>query len=194
VTTGRGMLGRVKDQLWFEGRGQDVPGAEVFLGHLRTLAADALSSRVTPEDTAAYPYGGCLVTVEVPGVPASERPVATDQLQVLYRPGLLGGYWGCAHLWDDFDPQDPEALHVSAELSPDTAAERGLAWLAQQLQRPLVREEWDHRWPGTRAQRWVLTDTGRVVAGRRPRWSRRHAQPDRTIVLWAGGQELPSTP
>jgi hypothetical protein len=185
-----GILGCVTDGLWFPGEGQDVPGAEEFLRCLRALAGAALSGRVTPEDTVAYPYEGCLVCVGVPGVPALDRPCARDDLELLFRPGLLGGYWGCRHLWDDFDPRDPEALHVSDDLSPATAAEVGLAWLREQLQRPLVREEWDDRWSGTSTQRWVLTDTGKVVAGRRPRWPRRHADPDRTIVLWPGGDPL----
>ena len=67
------------------------------------------------------------MTVDVPGVPRSERPVYRHQLQVLYAPGLLGGYWGCSHVWDDDDPADSESLHVTTDLTPEEAAESA-AW------------------------------------------------------------------
>lgn len=57
------------------------------------------------DDTGAIPYG-CVMAVDVTGVPRSERPVYKNQLQVLDAPGLLGGYWGCSQVRDDYDPAD----------------------------------------------------------------------------------------
>ena len=178
--------GRVSDHVpadWFQGAVDGGPDAETFLARVRDLAPDALGGLVPADDTLAYPYG-CVLTVDVPGVPASEWPVYTNTLQVLYASGLLGGYWGCSHLWDDYDPEDPEALHVTEDLTPGQAAQRAVAWLAEQLRRPLVRQEWNARWYGLGRSRWVLTDTGRVVAGRH-RPPRRRPEPDRVIVLTA---------
>ena len=169
------------DVEWSVGSVESGPDAEAFLARVRELAPAALSGLVSADDTTAYPYG-CVLTVGVPGVPASEWPVHTSTLQVLHTPGLLGGYWGCSHLWDDYDPHDPEALHVTDELAPEQAAERAVGWLAEQLRRPLVRQEWNARWYGLGLSRWVLTDSGRVVAGRH-RPPRRRPHPDRVIVL-----------
>ena len=102
---------------------------------------------------------------------------------MLFAPGFLGGYWGCSHLWDDFDPADPEALHVTGDLTPQKAAEAAVRWMAQQLHRPLVVQEWDNRLSGTKARRWVLTDTGRLVAGKR-RVPRCRPVPSRVLSLW----------
>ena len=103
-------------------------------------------------------------------------------LQVAYAPGFVGGYWGCSHIWDDFDSNDPEALFVAAELTPEQGAERGVAWLAEQLRRPRVRQEWRPSLLSRGAVRWVLTDTGRVLGGRR-RPPRRRPAPDRDVEL-----------
>lgn len=176
---GSGADPGVVDEDWFEGAVEGGPDAESFLLRMRELASVALAGLVPPDNTVAYPYG-CLLTVDVPGVPASEWPVYTNTLQVLYAPGLLGGYWGCSHLWDDYDPADDESLHVTDDLPAELAAERAVAWLAEQLSRPLVRQEWDARWYGLGRSRWVLTDTGRVVAGSR-RVPRRRPVPDRVV-------------
>lgn len=118
----------------------------------------------------------------MPGVPDGEWPVITNHLQVLYAPNFLGGYWGCAHLWDDFDPDNPESMHYPWAVEPDEAADMAVGWISRQLRRPLVREEWDRKLLGG-ATRWVLTDTGRVV-GRRGRLSaRRRSRPDRLIHI-----------
>lgn len=170
----------VETDIWFAGRVEGGPDAEAFLAHVQQLAPTVLGGLVPSGNTAAYPYG-CVIGVAVPGVPPSERPVHAHQLQVSYAPGFLGAYWGCLHLWDDFDPADPEALHVTTELRPDEAAERAVAWLAHELQRPRVREEWDRRWLGT-STRWVLADTGRVLGGR-SRPPRGRPEPDRVIPL-----------
>jgi hypothetical protein len=141
-----------------------------------------MGDRVSADDTALFRYG-CLLTVDVPDVPANEVPVYTHQLQVLFAAGLLGGYWGCSDLWDDYDPADPEALHLDGELTPREAAEAAVRWMAQQLHRRLVVQEWDNRLSGTKTRRWVLTDTGRLVAGKR-RVPRRRPVPSRVVSLW----------
>ena len=169
---------------WFEGAVDGGLDAETFLARVRELAPAALAGLVDPDDTDAIPYG-CVLTVDVPGVPASEWPAYSHMLQVLYAPGLLGGYWGCSHLWDDCDPDDPEALHVTDDLTPEQAAERAVYWLAEQLRRPLVRQEWNARWYGVGLSRWVLTDTGRVVAGRH-RPPRRRPEP---TASWSCARE-----
>ena len=167
-------------EVWFAGRVEGGVDEDAFLDEMRRLAPCRLTGLIGPDATGAHPYG-CVLVVEVPGVPPRENPVTTNQLQVLYSPGFVGGYWGCAHLWDDFDPADPDALHVAAGLTPQEAADTAVGWLAAQLTRPRVLEEWDRRWLGP-AQRWVLSDTGRALGGRgRP--PRGRPDPDRVIPL-----------
>ena len=165
---------------WFEGRVEGGADADAFLDRVRELAPAVLAG-VSPDHTSAIPYG-CVITVDVPGVPPSEWLAHAHLLQVLYAPGLLGGYWGCSHIWDDYDPDDPEALNLTEELAPEAAAERAVAWLASQLNRPLVRQEWKPRLLRRGFVRWVLTDTGHVVAGRR-RIPKRRPMPDRYVDL-----------
>lgn len=102
----------MEDDEWFDGPTPADDAERAFVARLRDLAPQAVGDRVSAADTALFPYG-CLVTVDVPDAPANEVPVYTHQLQVLFAPGLLGGYWGCSHLWGDYDPADPEALHVA---------------------------------------------------------------------------------
>lgn len=172
----------MSSETWFAGDSPEGDDGSLFLVRVRELAPAALTDRVDPSETAIHPYG-CLIGIQVPGVPASEWPVYRHHLQVLFEPGLLGGYWGCSHLWDDFDPADPEALNITAALGPDEAADLAVAWLRQQLHRPLVVQEWDQRLYGTTLRRWVLADTGRVLAGK-ARPPRRRPSPDRVVQLW----------
>lgn len=113
---------------------------------------------------------GPLLAVDVPGVPDGEVPVIDNHVSVLWDGSLLGGYWGCSHVWDDFDERDDEALVVSEPAMTDAeAAERAVAWLAQQLSRPLDEEIWR----GGRlvvGRRWVLADTRMVLGARGFRW------------------------
>lgn len=171
--------------MWFDGRTPGDAAERAFVDRVRELAPDAMGDRVSADDTGLFPYG-CLVTVDVPGVPANEVPVYTHQLQVLFAPGLLGGYWGCSHLWDGFDPADLEALYVTGDVTPQEAAEAAVRWMAHQLHRPLVVQEWDNRLSGTKTRRWVLVDTGRLVAGKR-RVPRRRPVPSRVVSLWPPG-------
>lgn len=166
---------------WFSGEVAGGDDADAFLAHARELAPEALGSLVEPGGTAAFPVG-CLITIDVPGIPPSEWPVHAHQLQVMYDHEWLGGYWGCSHLWDDWDPKDSEALLVNEELVPLEAAARGIDWLVSQLRRPLVRQEWNRRWLRKGRTRWVLSDTGRVVAGHR-RVPKRWRMPDRYAEL-----------
>lgn len=166
--------------VWFAGAVAGGANADAFLHRVRQLAPAALTGRVAPESTAAHRYG-CLIVVEVPGVPRSEWPVHTHLLQVMWEAEHLGGYWGCSHLWEDYDPNEPGVLAVAAALSPDGAAERAAAWLTEQLNRPLVVEEWDRRLLAAPVRRWVLSDTGQYVAGRRRR--PRRGAPDRVVPV-----------
>lgn len=153
---------------WFEGCAWPEDGeVGAFLARVQSDAEGALDGLVAPEATSAFPVMGCLLTVEVPGIPASEWPVHAHQLQVLRTPGFLGGYWGCSHLWDEFDPDDPDSFSVDAGLAPEVAAAQALAWVRTQLVRPRAIQEWDRKWR-TPGRRWILEDTGTALGGPAP--------------------------
>lgn len=135
---GQAML-EVMDE-WFGGRVEGGEHAQAFLDAARQAAPDLLGGLVDPDNTGAVPYG-CLLMVDVPGVLPSEWPVNTHLLQVMFAPGWVGGYWGCSHLWDDWDADDPEALVIDGEHSPEELGRRAVSWSAEQLRRPLVRQE-----------------------------------------------------
>lgn len=154
-----------------------------YLARLDSLLLVALAERVDPREVGSLQYGGVLIWLTVPDVPDGESPVISNHLQVLYNAQALGAYWGCSHLWDDYDEQDPEHLCVPiSEVAPEDAAERAAQWLRVQLRRPLVRQEW-HRRGRSAARRWVLTDTGTVIGSRG--WMFRHGRraPDRVVPL-----------
>ena len=154
-----------------------------YLARLDALLPAALAGRVEPDEVGSIAYGGVMIWLTVPGVPDSEWPVITNQLQVLYNAQSLGAYWGCSHLWDDYDEDNPEHLNVAAsDLEPESAAERAADWVAEQLHRPLVRQEWDRRgfFP---AMQWVLADTGTVLGSRGWVFRRGRRAPDRIIPL-----------
>lgn len=154
-----------------------------YLARLDTLLPVALEGRVDPSEVGSLWYGGVLVWVSVPNVPDGEAPVISNTLQVLYNPEWLGAYWGCSHLWDDYDENDPEHLYVSTPgFAPEDAAELAAHWLAEQLRRPLVRREWDRRGHPS-AHEWVLTDTGTVIGSRGWVFRRARRAPDRVILL-----------
>jgi hypothetical protein len=177
---GQRDAGGVTSGVWFPGEVDGGPEADAFLEQVRKLAPRHLADRVRPEDTAAVRYG-CLLTVEVPGVPKREWPVYTHLLQVMWQENHLGGYWGCSHLWDEYDPTEPSALDEAGRQAPDQAAAKATRWLAEQLHRPLVVEEWDRPLTSRPIRRWVLADTGDYVAGRR---RRPPGAPDRIVSLW----------
>jgi hypothetical protein len=145
--------------------------ATPFLDHARSLAPTQLGRLIVPTDTWAMvePIGP-LLAVDVPDVPDGEVPVINNHIQVLWDGGLLGGYWGCSHVWDDFDERDEEALVVpDANMTDAEAAERAVAWLAEQLSRPLDLEVW--RAGGlVVGRRWVLADTRTALGARGLRW------------------------
>lgn len=171
----------VTSDIWFPGDVHGGSEAHAFLERVRELAPDALGVRVQPHHTSALAYG-CLITVEVPDVPKSEWPVHTHLLQVMWDRDHLGGYWGCSHLWDDYDESHPSALNVTERLTPEQAAGRAIAWLAEQLRRPLLIQEWDRRLRSRPLRRWVLGDTGECIAGRRR--PPRPGAPNRIVSLW----------
>ena len=145
-----------------------------FINSARDLAPTLLGALV-PE-TATWAVGGFgdgLLVVEVPDVPTGENPVINNSIQVMWDRATLGGYWGCAHLFDDFDSKDDESLFVDAGVSGhDDAASTALAWIAAQLRRPLHVETW-RKGDQVVAERWVLVDTGREIGQRGSRWAMR---------------------
>ncbi len=154
-----------------------------YLLSLDPLLPDALRDRVDPDDVGSLWYGGVCIWLTVPLVPDGEVPVISNTLQVLYNAQFIGAYWGCSHLWDDYDERNPEHLHMdTADMSPERAAELAAEWLATQLRRPLVREEWD-RPIFDPVVRWVLTDTATVIGQRGHLLRRRHRAADRAIPL-----------
>lgn len=111
-----------------------------------------------------------MLAVDLPDVPDGEMPVINNRIYVLWDGSLLGGYWGCSHVWDDFDERDDEALVMSdATMTDAEAAERAVAWLAQQLSRPLDQEVW-RAGRLVVGRRWVLADTRSVLGARGFRW------------------------
>lgn len=160
-----------------------TPEEERYLGRLDALLPVALDGRVDPNEVGSLWYGGVLVWLTVPDVPDGEWPVISNHLQVLYNAESLGAYWGCSHLWDDFDKGKPEHFCMAtAELAPEDAAERAAQWLSEQLHRPLVRQEWDRRLAPP-ARRWLLTDTGTVIGSRGWVIRRGRRAPDRVVPL-----------
>jgi hypothetical protein len=154
---------------WFPSR-----ASTPFTVRARELAATRLSGLVPAAASSADgEIPGSTLMIAVPGVPAGERPVITNLVQVLWDRGLLGGYWGCNHLWDGFDERDDEALLVrGVPLTDEVAAEIAVDWLASQLRRPLDHEVWQ-RADAVVFQRWVLSDTGRELGRRGHRGLRR---------------------
>lgn len=115
-------------------------------------------------------------------IPDGEMPVITNHIQILWNSDTLGGYWGCTHLWDDFDERKKETLVVrGVPMSDAEAAEQAMGWLHRQLSRPIDMEVWKS---GDRvvARRWVLSDTGYVI-GKRGRWQWRRRPPAEVIPL-----------
>jgi hypothetical protein len=154
-----------------------------YLVRLDSLLPEALGDRVDPTEVRSLDYGGVLIWLTVPDVPDGESPVISNHLQVLYNAQALGAYWGCSHLWDDYDKRDPEHLCVpTSGVAPEDAAERAAQWVKEQLRRPLVRQEWDRR-GRTAARRWVLTDTGRVIGSRGSMFRHGRRAPDRVFPL-----------
>jgi hypothetical protein len=154
-----------------------------YLARLDDLLPSALAGLADPSEVGSLWYGGVLVWLTVPSVPDGEMPVINNTLQVSYSAGSLRAYWGCSHLWDDYDEHDPEHLaRETGELPPEAVADMAANWLTQQLRRPLVRQEWD-RGPLGPAVRWVLADSGTERGGRGWLFRRRHRPPDRTVPL-----------
>lgn len=155
---------------WFPGI-----GSTPYLGRVRLLAAERLVGLIAPDHTWSMEYSGALLVVDVPEVPDGEAPTIRNHIQVLWDGRTLGGYWGCSHLWDDFDEQDEEALVVrGVPMTGEQAADVAVGWLAGQLRRPLDLEVWERG--GRRARRWVLADTGSVL-GSRGGWFTRRGEP-----------------
>ena len=154
-----------------------------YLTRLDAILPSALAGFVDPSEVGSLWYGGVLVWLSVPGVPDGEIPVINNTLQVLYNAGSLRAYWGCSHLWDDYDELDPEHLsHATGDLPPEAVADMAASWLARQLRRPLVRQEWD-RGPLSPVVRWTLIDSGTEIGRKGRLFRHRRRPPDRTVPL-----------
>jgi hypothetical protein len=156
------------DSRWFDGKVESA-----FVGRVRQKAALALGGLVPSDVTWSLgDFGDGLLVVDVPDLPASEHPVMNSSIQVLWERGSLRGYWGCAHLFDDFDPADPEALLIQGLPLDGTAADLAVDWFVHELRRPLVLQTWTKD-VQVAAQRWVLSDTDRVLGAKGSRWAMR---------------------
>ena len=166
ATTGDGLEAGSR---WFDGKVESA-----FVGRARDKAALALGGLVPADETWALgDFGDGLLVVDVPHLPASEQPVINSSIQVLWERGSLRGYWGCGHLFDDFDPADKEALLLQGlPLDDAKAADMAVDWLVHELRRPLVFQTWT-KGEQVVAQRWVLTDTDRVLGAKGSRWAMR---------------------
>ncbi len=168
---------------WFSGE-----GGTPFLAHVRRIAPERLGGLIPSAQTwARIDLGGSLLAVDVPDVPDGELSVINNHIQVLWDEHALGGYWGCSHIWDDFDERDPEALVVRDEsIEDEEAAQKAVAWLAHQLSRPLDFQVWKR---GNRvlARQWVLSDTGRVI-GARGSWLFQRGAPTEVTRLRPGSE------
>lgn len=135
-----------------------------FIEQVRGLADEFLAGLVEPGATWAMTgFGDALICVTVPEIPDEKNPAT---IQVMWDRGSLGGYWGDAYLFDDWDANDPEALVVRGiELDEVRAASLTLSWLAEQLRRPVELREW-RKGDRVVAQRWLLADTGSVIRQR----------------------------
>lgn len=166
---------------WFQGAVAAEPAAAAFLERVRMLAAVDLAAVVAAESTAAL-RDGRLITVDPRGIAPAGWPEHAYRLEVSYEPGRLAGRWARSARQHDWQRGDPEAWEVNAKLGPQDAANRAVGWLASQLRRPLVRQEWHRRGLRRARTRWVLTDTGQVVAEDR-RVPKRWRMPDRYAEL-----------
>lgn len=150
---------------WFPGEPRDVV-EETFLARLRQQAAiwDVAGLVMSDTDTLTG-FSPLVMTLDVPGLPIPRR-----LLTVSYWTGsspqhgaALEGAWGDVHLFDAYDSEDPECLAVrGVQASSEDFAVMTAEWLLQQLQRPVVCDEWLHRGQVV-ATRWRLADTGRVL-------------------------------
>ena len=167
--TDTGEDGGEADPRWFDGKVETA-----FVARVRHKATVVLGDLVPPDATWSLgDFGDGLLVVDVPGLPASEHPVINSSIQVLWERGSLRGYWGCAHLFDDFDPADSEALLIQGlPLDEGQAADLAVDWFAHELRRPLVFQTWD-KGDQVVAQRWVLSDTDRVLGAKGSRWAMR---------------------
>lgn len=160
-----------------------------FLTRLRANAAQWPASLTKPDDTEATARLEPLVlTVDIDQIPAV--PGTAPSLNVLqlafyvYPTGLaLEGSWGSRYLLHDFDPSDPDCLVVrGVPVEPEQMADWAAIWLRTQLSRPLIREEWV-KGNNVTFCRWVLEDSGKVLAAHGGKRFSSHKEADRVKVL-----------
>lgn len=156
---------------------------------LRANAAQWPASLTKPDDTEATARLEPLVlTVDIDQIPAV--PGTAPSLNVLqlafyvYPTGLaLEGSWGSRYLLHDFDPSDPDCLVVrGVPVEPEQMADWAAIWLRTQLSRPLIREEWV-KGNNVTFCRWVLEDSGKVLAAHGGKRFSSHKEADRVKVL-----------
>ncbi|MBP2329574.1 hypothetical protein JOF56_009959 [Kibdelosporangium banguiense] len=150
---------------------------------------------LAPDDTEVLAVLTPLVVMVDVGLPTAAGIVPEPtKLQVAYwttgGEAALEGYWGNELVMDGFDANDDEVLVVRGLCGePEQFAVWTADWLERQLARPVVRQEW-RRGAAVVFQRWVLADTGDVLAQRGNRGLRRLVgphRPDATILVRNSG-------
>lgn len=111
--------------------------------------------------------GGLIPLVIVLQVPGVVVPNNQCTLQIAYWPDRAGapvvsGEWGDDHLLEGQGPDDGDLLLEGVALTPTECADRAAAWTKDQLQRPLVREDWIRKGAVIRSK-WILDDTKTVI-------------------------------
>ena len=154
------MLSPVKHNgVWFPVDSPPVGSAADFLEAARAAAAGWQATDVRPADTVALAYlHGFLVEVSIPDLTCRRRtlrvmytPPETDSPEPLLQSELgedLASEDGAYFF--DYDPVDhgPSQLYIAGiTASPSQCGTWAAEWLQAQLQRPIVRREWD-RPPG----------------------------------------------
>ncbi len=152
-------------------------GDDAVARALRALASERLGHLLEPGDTWETDDTGCLLMVDVPGVPDGGLLGTTTTSRTTSR--SLGrtapsAATGDVHRWDGFHERDEEALVVRGlMLTDDEAAEGAVSWLAWQLSWPVDHQVSKKVGDRVVAQRWVLADAGREIGRRGNRLARR---------------------
>lgn len=161
---------------WFS---QEIPpqgSQRVFVETLQELAAGWQFDDLLPEHSfgSSWPIdeSDCFVELEIPGLSFDDL-----RLRALYSPDnrrqpLLQAEWGEAHL---FDGGPIDGLFVTGiDALPEQCASWTATWFEQQLQRPIVRREWDRptsgparilpsHTPSVAVTEWQFSDTGECL-------------------------------
>jgi hypothetical protein len=93
------------------------------------------------------------------------KPLIIGSPRVDFEETRIAGNWGTCAFFDEIDPEAPDSFAVDAAgLTPEQLADIAAEWLHSQLIRPIERHEW-LREGSVYDCRWVLADSGRIIAG-----------------------------